>query len=690
MGCDCDRFLELWNLVFMQFERSEDGTMTPLPRPSIDTGMGLERIAAVVQGVQSNYDSDLFSGLLAKIAEVSGTKYGAGDRTDTAMRVIADHSRATAFLVADGVLPSNEGRGYVLRRIMRRAIRFGRFLGLKKPFMSAIAAEVIRDMSEAYPHLLDAAELLAKVVLHEEERFLETLDHGLAMLEEEIDRLRQAGEKIVGGDFIFKLYDTYGFPVDIVRDVGLEAGLEVDEDGFNRAMDGQRDQSRKSWKGAGLTEQSPGMRELRERNEKSDFVGYDTWETGAEITALLDKGGESTSEIKAGERAAIICDKTPFYAESGGQVGDQGEILTPEGRALVTGTVPAGNMIVHQAEVVDGSLMVGSQAELKVKVSRRRMIAANHTATHLLQAALREVLGDHVKQSGSLVEQKRLRFDFTHFSPLTAEEIKKVEKLVNRKIRANIGVETRLLNRDEAIKAGATALFGEKYGETVRVVRVGEFSQELCGGTHVGATGDIGLLKITTETGIAAGIRRIEAVTGVTAFSLFQEEDAILNEISALLRTSPTAAAEKIKTIQARQKELEKEIGSLNARLAMSSLDDMLNRAVEVKGIKVVAAQVTLDSPKTMRELGDRVRDRLGSGVAVLGGELNNKVSLLAIVSKDLTAGIQAGKIVKQVAAIVGGGGGGRPDMAQAGGTMVDKLPEALGQVSSIVDSLLK
>ncbi len=690
MGCDCDRFLELWNLVFMQFERSEDGTLTPLPRPSIDTGMGLERIAAVVQGVRSNYDSDLFSGLLARIAAISATKYGAGARTDTAMRVIADHSRATAFLVADGVLPSNEGRGYVLRRIMRRAIRFGRFLGLKKPFMSEVTAEVVRDMAEAYPHLLDAAGLLAKVVLHEEERFLETMDHGLALLEDEIGRMREAGKKIVDGDFIFRLYDTYGFPVDIVRDVGLEAGLEVDEAGFNRAMAGQRDQSRKSWKGAGPAEQGRGMRELRERGVKTAFVGYDTWETGAEIVALLDKNGESAAEVKAGEKAAVICNKTPFYSESGGQVGDHGEILTPEGRARVTDTVAAGDMVIHQAEVVDGLLSVGSSAELVVKVSRRRMIAANHTATHLLQAALREVLGEHVKQSGSLVGPERLRFDFTHFSPLTPGEIRKIENLVNQEIRANIAAETRLLNRDEAVKAGATALFGEKYGETVRVVSLGEFSCELCGGTHVAATGDIGLFKITSESGIAAGIRRIEAVTGVRAFALFQNEDAVLAEISALLHTPTGAEAlEKIKAMQARQKELEKEIGRLNARLAMSSLDEMLNQAVLVKGVKVVAARVPLDSPKTMRDLGDRVRDRLDSGVAVLGGVFNDKVSLLAIVSKDLTGTIQAGGIVREVAAIVGGGGGGRADMAQAGGTMVDKLPEALARVGSIVESML-
>ncbi len=691
VGCDCDRYLELWNLVFMQFERSEDGKLTPLPRPSIDTGMGLERIAAVVQGVHSNYDSDLFTGLINKIAEISKISYREDSRRDTAMKVIADHSRATTFLVADGILPSNEGRGYVLRRIMRRAIRFGRFLGLTKPFMSAVTAEVIAEMAQAYPHLLDAGELLVKVVHHEEERFLETLDHGLALLEEEIDRMKTAGEAVIGGEFIFKLYDTYGFPVDIVRDIGLDSNLEIDEDGFNRAMAEQREQSRKSWKGSGLAEKTKGMQELLAREEKTDFVGYERWQASSTIKEILNQTGELVTEAAEGDRVSIICGETPFYAESGGQVGDQGEIVVSGGQARVLDTVSIGNgLILHQAEVVEGRLARGAEVKLKVGENRRRRIAANHTATHLLQAALKEVLGDHVKQSGSLVTPDRLRFDFTHFSPLTIKEIRAVEKRVNEEIRMNSPVQTALLGRDEAIQAGATALFGEKYGETVRMVSLAGFSRELCGGTHVTASGEIGLMKITTETGIAAGIRRIEAVTGAGALELFQKEDAVLADVAELLRSTPAETVDRIKHLQARQKEMEKEISLLNARLSLVSLDEMINRGKMVEDIKVVAGRITLDSSKTMREVGDRVRDKLGSGVAVLGGVLNDKVSLLAIVSKDLTKRLQAGKIIKEVAVMVGGGGGGRPDMAQAGGVMVDKLPAALEAVATIVAAQLK
>ncbi|MCD6389729.1 MAG: alanine--tRNA ligase, partial [Desulfobulbaceae bacterium] len=631
VGCDCDRYLELWNLVFMQFERSEDGKLTPLPRPSIDTGMGLERIAAVVQGVHSNYDSDLFTGLINKIAEISKISYGEDSRRDTAMKVIADHSRATAFLVADGVLPANEGRGYVLRRIMRRAIRFGRFLGLTRPFMSAVTAEVIAEMAQAYPHLLDARELLNKVVHHEEERFLETLDHGLVMLEEEIDRMKTAGEAVIGGEFIFKLYDTYGFPVDIVRDIGLDGNMEIDEDGFNRAMAEQREQSRKSWKGSGLAEKTKGMQELLSREEKTDFVGYERWQASSTIKEILSQAGELVTEATGGDRISIVCGETPFYAESGGQVGDQGEIVASGGRARVLDTVSIANgLVLHQAKVVEGRLIRGAKVELKVGESRRRSIAANHTATHLLQAALKEVLGEHVKQSGSLVTPDRLRFDFTHFSPLTYKEIRAVEKRVNEEIRANSPLQTTLLGRDEAIQAGATALFGEKYGETVRMVSLADFSRELCGGTHVAASGEIGLMKITTETGIAAGIRRIEAVTGAGALELFQKEDAVLANVAELLRSTPAETVDRIKNLQARQKEMEKEISLLNARLSLSSLDEMINSGTMVEDVKVVAGRITLDSPKTMREVGDRVRDRLGSGVAVLGGVLNDKVSLLA------------------------------------------------------------
>jgi alanyl-tRNA synthetase len=690
LGCDCDRFLEVWNLVFMQFERSEDGTMTPLPKPSIDTGMGLERIAAVTQGKHSNYESDLFTPIIATIAGVAGTRYGRDDRADTAMRVIADHCRTTAFLVADGVLPSNEGRGYVLRRIMRRAIRFGRTLGLTRPFLSTITSKVVQEMSPAYPHLNDAVELLEQVVGNEEERFLETLGNGLEMLGKEIHRLKKEKKKIIDGDFIFKLYDTYGFPVDIVRDVSIEEGYGIDEAGYNKAMAVQKAQSRKSWKGSGLAEIGAGLRQLISLEVKSSFVGYARQQQQSTLIAIINEQGESSGQAGKGEKVLLVTGETPFYAESGGQTGDQGEITGQSGRAKVANTIQAGDgIILHQAEMTEGTLTCGNVVDLRVDDSRRQAIACNHTATHLLQAALKQVLGDHVKQSGSLVEEERLRFDFTHFSPLSPAEIQKIEGIANEAIRANTPLHIESLTKEEAIKSGATALFGEKYGDTVRVVTIDRFSKELCGGTHVQATGEIGLLKIVSETGIAAGVRRIEAVSGREAFARFQQEDEKLNTIGGLLRCTPDEAAGRIDKLMSRVKELEKEVGHLHARLSLASLDSLIDEARTVKNIRVVAAQIPLDSAKTMREVGDRVRDKLGSGVAVLGGILNDKVSLLALVSKDLTGKIQAGNIIKEVAQLVGGGGGGRPDMAQAGGTMPDKLPQALQAVFAIVEKQL-
>ena len=690
VGCDCDRFLELWNLVFMQFERSEDGTMTPLPKPSIDTGMGLERIAAVIQGKHSNYESDLFTPIIDTIAGVAGTRYGANDRTDTALRVIADHCRTTAFLVADGVLPANEGRGYVLRRIMRRAIRFGRSLGLTKPFLSAITSKVVEEMSPAYPHLHDAVKLLEQVVNKEEARFLETLGNGLEMLGKEIHRLKKVKIKIIDGEFIFKLYDTFGFPVDIVRDVSIEEGYGIDEAGYHKAMEVQKAQSRKSWKGSGLAELGAGLRQLSTSGVKSRFVGYTARRQQSTLIAIINEQGESSAHAAKGEKVLLVTAETPFYAESGGQIGDQGEITGSSGQARVVNTVQAGDgLILHQAEMIEGAMACNDVVELAVHEFRRQAIACNHTATHLLQAALKQVLGDHVKQSGSLVEVDRLRFDFTHFSPLSPEEIQKIEAIANGAIRANTPLCIDNLTKEEAIKSGATALFGEKYGDTVRVVTIDSFSKELCGGTHVQATGEIGLLKIVSETGVAAGVRRIEAVSGREAFSRFQQEDEKLNLISGLLRCAPDEAAGRIEKLLARVRELEKEVGHLHARLSLASLDSLIDGARMVKNIRVVAAQVPLDSAKTMREVGDRVRDKLGSGVAVLGGVLNDKVSLLVMVSKDLTGTIQAGNIIKEVAQLVGGGGGGRPDMAQAGGTMPDKLPQALQEAFAIIEKQL-
>ena len=690
VGCDCDRFLEVWNLVFMQFERSADGSMTPLPKPSIDTGMGLERIAAVVQGVHSNYESDLFTGIINTIAGVAGKRYGDDGRSDTAMRVIADHCRATAFLVADGVLPSNEGRGYVLRRIMRRAIRFGRTLGLTRPFLSTVTGQVVAEMAGVYPHLRDAGGLLAQVVTNEEERFLETLDNGLEMLGKEMHRLKKQQTKIVDGDFIFKLYDTFGFPVDIVRDVAIEEGYTIDETGYHAAMEAQKAQSRKSWKGGGLTEIGPGLRELAARGLKTKFVGYNSQRHRAELAVIINDRGEIADRAAKGEKVLLVFAETPFYAESGGQIGDQGEIRTAAGRARVVNTLQAGDgLVLHEAEITDGAVACGETAELLVQDARRQAIACNHTATHLLQAALKQVLGDHVKQSGSLVEADRLRFDFTHFSPLSPEQLQEVESLVNGAIRANTELCIESLAREEAVKSGATALFGEKYGDTVRVVTINSYSKELCGGTHVRATGEIGLLKIVTETGIAAGVRRIEAVSGAKAFAWLQEKDANLGRIAGLLRCGPDEAAGRIEKLLARVKELEKEVGRLHASLSLVNLDSLVENGKMVKDIKVLAVQIPLDSAKTLREVGDRVRDRLGSGVAVLGGILEDKVSLLALVSKDLTARIQAGNIIKEVAQLVGGGGGGRPDMAQAGGSMPDKLPQALQAAYDIIEKQL-
>jgi len=690
LGCDCDRYLELWNLVFMQYERGEDGTLSPLPRPSIDTGMGLERVASVLQGKFTNYDSDIFATVIDAISKVAGVAYGAGSKTDTALRVIADHARATTFLVADGVLPANEGRGYVLRRIMRRAIRYGRTLGLDRPFLAGITGAVLEQMREAYPHLNEAGTLLAKVVNNEEERFLETIDNGLSILNAEFERLRRAGEAAVPGEFIFKLYDTYGFPVDIVRDMALEQGFSLDRAGFDEAMEAQRRQSRQSWKGAGLPGTTEDMRDLAARAGKTEFLGYETTRARSVVTALLSPDGHAMERIGSGGRGLIACARTPFYAESGGQVGDHGEIRTESGRARVVDTIAtADGVTLHSAEITEGELRVGERAELEVTGGRRRDIQANHSATHLLQAALRAVLGEHVKQSGSLVDPERLRFDFTHFAPMTREEIHEVEVRVNREIRANHATRTEVMDYGEAKKAGATALFGEKYDNEVRVVSFGGVSKELCGGTHVRATGEIGLFKIVSETGISAGVRRVTALTGRAALAHYQQLSSEMAEISELVKAQGASARDKIGELLRERRDLEKEVAALTAKLSLSGLDAIIGQARDVDGVKVVAARVTLDSPKTLREIGDKVRDKLGSGVAVLGGEIGGKASLLAIVTKDLTKRCHAGKIIKEVAVIVGGGGGGRPDMAQAGGSMPDKLDNALAAVADIVKNQL-
>ena len=686
VDCDCDRFLEIWNLVFMQYDRDAEGHLTPLPKPSIDTGVGLERLAAVVQGKLNNYDSDLFQPIVRRTCELAGVAYGDNPRYDTALRVIADHARATTFLVADGVLPSNEGRGYVLRRIMRRAVRFGRTLGLTDPFLGAVCATVEESMGAAWPHLAESRELLAKVVRHEEERFLETLDHGLGMLAGEIERLQGEGARTIAGDFIFKLYDTYGFPVDIAKDVAQEEGLSADEEGFAAAMARQREQSRKSWKGAGLGELGPGFKELLEQGTVTGFVGYETRRHQASLLAVLDERGKREDEAAAGTMVSLVCDETPFYAEAGGQVGDLGEIIGGHGRARVLNTLMVGQqLIVHQAEVIDGVLRPGEEVLLAVAEGRRRRTAAHHTATHLVHAALRRVLGEHVKQAGSLVDDRRLRFDFTHFSPLSREEIRRVEELVNEEVRANTRLQVSLLNREEALQSGAAALFGEKYGETVRVVEVGEFSKELCGGTHVGATGEIGLFKIVSEGGVAASTRRLEGCCGGEALKQVHSLEEEVQQWASRLKTTPAELGVRLDKLLARQKELERQVEELAARASRFDPESVLRQAAEVNGVKVATCRVEADSVKILREAGDHLRDKMGSGIAVLAAEPAGKVSLLALVSKDLTGRYRAGDIVKQVAALVGGSGGGRPDMAQAGGGSPEKIDPALAAVPDIV-----
>lgn len=692
LGCDCDRFLELWNLVFMQFNRSADGKMIRLPKPSIDTGMGLERVAAVLQGKLNNYESDLFTPIIARIESLSQKRYGKNNQDDTAMRVIADHARATTFLVADGVLPSNEGAGYVLRRIMRRAVRYGKHLGLDKPFMEEVCNAVVGEMTSAYPHINGALALLAQVVTKEEERFRETLENGLTLLDEEISRLIRENWQRIPGSFIFKLYDTFGFPFDIVRDIALERGLGFDEAGFLLEMENQRRKSRSSRKDDGVKLLDEGVKYLAAAGKKTQFVGYHELSVTARVEGLLDDDGRRVKSLEAGQKGRVYVGLTPFYAEAGGQAGDCGAVCWQGGRAKVIATSAAGRKIVlHEIEVTEGVLGEETEVSLVVDKDRRRAIAAHHSATHMLHAALRNLLGDHVKQAGSMVGPDRLRFDFTHFSPLTDEQIERTELLVNAQIWLNAPVITRTLQRDEALKEGAMALFGEKYEDSVRVVSIADFSKELCGGTHVGASGEIGLCKILSESGIASGVRRIEALAGPAAFAFIQAQGRRERQIVGLLNAGNAGEIiAKVESLLTNLKTMDRQLADLSRQLASSDLEGMLQNFVSVAGVKVVASEIQLDSQKTLREVGDRLRDNLGSGVIVLGGRINGKAALLAVVTADLITRIKAGDIINNVAALVGGKGGGRADMAQAGGPMVDKLNEALKSVPDVVRKLLQ
>jgi len=690
VGCDCDRYLELWNLVFMQFERGADGTMTPLPRPSIDTGAGLERIAAILQGVGSNFDTDLLRPIIASMEELTGKRYGGDHDADVSMRVVADHARATTFLVADGVLPSNEGRGYVLRRILRRGLRHGRLLGLEEPFMAMVTGRVVDLMQVAYPELADSRDHVARVTQNEEERFGHTLRVGLKMVESVLGELKARGATTIPGVEIFRLYDTYGFPVDLLRDIAGEQGLGLDEAGFEREMAEQRTRARESWVGSGEAEVPARLKDLTGTMAAVEPLWHEGLQADALVQALLNGAGQVVPVLEEGETGEVALDRTPFYPEAGGQIGDAGT-LTSEGTAVevLDTRRPVPNLVLHRVRVKRGRLARGQAVHAVVDAARRKVTAKNHTATHLLHAALRQVLGDHVKQAGSLVAPDRLRFDFSHFSPLADREMDRIEELVNEQVWENRTLQIDVMDLDRALASGAMALFGEKYGERVRVVRVPDFSVELCGGTHVAATGEIGLFKLVSQGGVAAGVRRIEAFTGPGAFQHVKHEEQVLAEAAERIKARPLELSEKVEKLTGSARELEREIQRLQGRLAAGSVEALLEKAEEIDGVRVVSARVELRDAKAMRELGDRLRERLKSGVVVLASGEGERVTWVTMVTKDLTAKLHAGHLARELATATGGSGGGRPDVAEAGGKDPSKIPTAFGILPSLVRNQL-
>lgn len=686
VGCDCDRFLELWNLVFMQFFRSQEGFLTLLPKQSIDTGMGLERITAIVQGKHSNFDTDLFAAPLQAISRLCAKEYGSDSKIDVAMRVIADHARTTAFLGIEGIVPSNEGRGYALRRIMRRAIRYGRALGLNQPFMAKVIQAVIDDMGVVYPELIQESAGLNQTVTREEIRFGETLDFGLNLLQDRLEEFRK--NRIIPGEFAFKLYDTYGFPIDILQDVAKEEDLSLDLAGFEKAMQEQRERSKKEHKFASVGSQTSSMQFLKEM-PATVFMGYDYLNIESQIIAMMDQNGQRIDRLNAGDKGIIVTVATPFYAESGGQQGDTGIISHRNDKASVTNTTRIYNHILHHVLITDGSLHMNEMVWLLINESERQDTARNHTATHLLHAALRNILGLHVKQAGSVVSPARMRFDFNHFSQLSAKEIRAIEEDVNASIRKNLEVHTSIVPYKDAIQQGATALFGEKYGDMVRIIQAGDISKELCGGTHVKRTGDIGFFKITAESSVASGVRRIEAVTGRNALMWLHSLEDVLNKAAAVLKAPVFEVPDKIERMKERIKELEKRQSASANKEIGHEIENALKNMPQINGINLLAVEVQGADVRALRELVDRFRERIGTGVAALGAKADDKAILTVFVSKDLTERLRAGDIIRAMAEVIGGKGGGRPDMAQAGGPLRDKLPEALGKLKDIVTHLV-
>ncbi|WP_320172306.1 alanine--tRNA ligase [Maridesulfovibrio sp.] len=685
--CDCDRFLEIWNLVFMQYDQDEEGNRVPLPRPSIDTGMGLERITAVCQGVQSNFETDIFQPMIQAVAKKAGVKYKEDSEIDTALQVIADHSRSIAFLITDQILPSNEGRGYVLRRLIRRAFRFGRLLGLTDPFLHETTRMVVDQMGGQFPELLDNKDFMARMVREEEERFSQTLDKGLIILEDEMEELKKQGGNVISGEAAFKLYDTYGFPLDIINDVAEKQGFTVDEPGFNAAMKEQKERAKAAWKGSGEKNSGAIFRQVLEAGLKNSFTGYRELVTESRIINLLSEEGEHLERITQGSGGWMITAATPFYGESGGQMGDSGSVGTMTGNADVLESIKASKeLTASKIFVSEGELLVEQEAKLEVDPATRAATERNHTVTHLLHAALRKVLGDHVKQSGSLVGPDRLRFDFTHIAAMTPEEIAEVENDVNRAILSDTRVDVQEMSAKDATAKGATALFGEKYGNVVRVVEIPGESMELCGGTHLKSTGEAGTFVILSESGVAAGIRRIEAATGWNSLKFLQEQREEIAKSSAMLKAAPGQLADRIAALQSQVKELTRANDQLQSKLASEAGADLMSSVEELGGVKVLAAKLEVTNVKALRDQADALKSKMDSGIFCLAAKVDDqKVSLIIAVTKDLHDRFKAGDLIKPVAAEVGGGGGGRPDMAQAGGTNPDGIENAFATLKKIV-----
>jgi alanyl-tRNA synthetase len=698
-ACECDRWLEIWNLVFMQFNRDASGAMTPLPRPSIDTGMGLERIAAVMQGKMSDYDTDLFAPLIERIAGLSGKPYRAREADDVSMQVIADHARATAFLIADGVTPSNEWRGYVLRRIMRRAMRHGRMLGLTEPFLWRVVDGVAELMRDAYPELDTERRRIEGAVRDEEERFAETLDTGMRLIEEYDEAQRRKATRgvtrppVLDGSFLFKLYDTHGFPSDLAEEIFRDKGWVVTDEtqaAYEAEMRAQRERARAGATFVGEEAEAAAIyQRLGAELPAIEFVGYDTLTAAARILAIVDPsagGVRRVREVGEGAEVEMILDRTPAYAESGGQVGDTGTLAGRAGRGRILDTYYRGpKLIVHRVRVVQGGFHENEDVAVSIETPRRQGLRQHHTGTHLLHAALRKVLGTHVTQAGSLVAPDHLRFDFAHGGQVKDREIGQVEELVNEQVQANAPVTRLEMSLDEALRMGALALFGEKYGDRVRVIKIGDFSTELCGGTHLDQTGEIGLLKVQMEGAVAAGVRRVEAVAGTAALEAVARKEAALREAAEILKIAPLEVPRRLQKLLEEQKALERQLEALEARLARSRAEELVAAARQVNGVAVIAARVDGLDAEGLRSVADTLRDRLGSGVVCIGSVMDGKVSLIAAVTKDLTKRFPAGRIIQEVAQAVGGRGGGRPDLAQGGGAEPDKLDGALKLVYDLV-----